>query len=119
MYDIDNFKKINDTYGHDFGDEVIKAIAGVSKKEVRYKGKAFRYGGEEFILILKNINEKQALRIAENIREAVENLSFSNQYKVTISVGITVVEHNKDVTFKKVDKKLYTSKKNGKNKITV
>lgn len=119
MYDIDNFKKINDTYGHDFGDEVIKAIAGVSKKEVRYKGKAFRYGGEEFILILKNINEKQALRIAENIREAVENLSFSNQYKVTISVGITVVEDNKDVTFKKVDKKLYTSKKNGKNKITV
>lgn len=118
MYDIDNFKNINDTYGHDFGDEVIKAIAAVSKKEIKHKGKAFRYGGEEFILIIKNINEEDVLQIAENIRQAVENLSFRNQYKVTISIGLTVVEENKEVTFKKVDEKLYISKKTGKNRIT-
>ncbi|WP_181005369.1 diguanylate cyclase [Clostridium sp. 3-3] len=118
MYDIDNFKNINDTYGHDFGDEVIKAIAAVSKKEIKHKGKAFRYGGEEFILIIKNINEEEVLQIAENIRQAVENLSFRNQYKVTISIGLTVVEENKEVTFKKVDEKLYISKKTGKNRIT-
>lgn len=118
MFDIDNFKKKNDSYGHDFGDEVLRAVSRVSQREVKHKGKVFRYGGEEFAVILENKYENEAVQISENIRNSIENLKFSNGDNVTISGGLALVEISKEDTFKNADEKLYVSKNSGKNKIT-
>ena len=121
MCDIDNFKRVNDTYGHDFGDIVIKDIAQIITQEVKDFGHVCRWGGEE-ILILCNGRLDRSLPIAENIRRNVEKHSFSNReltIHCTLTLGIaTHMENNKvEETIKHADERLYYGKQNGKNRV--
>jgi diguanylate cyclase len=123
MLDIDNFKKVNDTYGHPAGDEVIKTLAGIIKKAIRETDLAGRYGGEEFAVILPDTPVANVEFVAERIRRLVEkcvvvhdeiNISF------TVSIGIAGFKHTyKDSTqwLDMADKSLYQAKAAGKNRV--
>ncbi len=127
IFDIDNFKKINDTYGHVVGDEVLKAIANIIQKNLRRKTDiAARYGGEEFIVALIKSNREAALNIAESIRKEVESTKIqidSITLTLTISGGVHCIDLSKATgnqlnnAIEKADKKLYLAKNRGKNRI--
>ncbi len=127
ILDIDNFKSVNDTYGHPAGDEVIKKVAEVLRKEIRETDKAGRYGGEEFIVILPNTPSKEALKVAERIRKTVEKsvvpIIHEGQpldLKVTVSVGVASLGiHGTSFVdlLQAADLALYESKRNGKNQV--
>ncbi|MCS7165807.1 MAG: diguanylate cyclase [Candidatus Calescibacterium sp.] len=124
LCDIDNFKKFNDTYGHQVGDEVLRAVAKVFKGASReFFDWPFRYGGEEIGLILPNTSADKAFEIAERIRKEVSSRTFENVPTViTISLGIaTYPDHAKtiDELIKLADEALYYSKRTGKNKTTI
>ena len=121
ILDADDFKEINDNYGHSFGDKVLKNITNVLKSSVRSDDMLFRIGGEEFIIIFPNTNLENSKQVIENIRENItQKLNSDNDVKVTVSIGLTEMSHqeSKDSIFKKVDKLLYLSKNNGKNRTT-
>lgn len=114
LFDIDNFKSLNDTYGHEFGDTVL-AMIGKLLKEIDSKySLAYRIGGEEFAVIFVNIDENFAKESSEFIRRAISNLTWEHHIKVTISGGFS--KNNNDI-YQTCDKLLYTAKKSGKNKI--
>ena len=121
ILDADDFKEINDNYGHSFGDKVLKNITNVLKSSVRSDDMLFRIGGEEFIIIFPNTNLENSKQVIENIRENItQKLNSDNDVKVTVSIGLTEMSHqeSKDSIFKKVDRLLYLSKNNGKNRTT-
>ncbi|MEN3013411.1 MAG: GGDEF domain-containing protein [Endomicrobiia bacterium] len=132
MFDIDNFKQINDTYGHNVGDMVLLKFAEVLRKRLREVDKIFRYGGDEFAIIFPDTNVSNALKICEEIRNIVlnevivignvleSNISSLNRIKFTVSGGVMEYDKEYDLeTFiNMVDKLLYKSKTSGKNKIT-
>jgi len=126
VIDIDYFKKVNDTYGHMHGDNVIKMIAGVMKDRLRGSDVLCRIGGEEFVVICRRIDKKDAIKLAEDIRESVEGRvtnTGKDTIKVTISIGVaTVMKDNIDThienIFKFADIALYHSKENGRNRVT-
>lgn len=126
LFDIDHFKKINDTYGHSNGDSVIKMIAHVMTNRLRETDVLCRIGGEEFVAICKRANKEDAIALAEDIRHTIETTPIDverNKLKVTISVGVvTVTEKNialhADNIFKYADTALYYSKENGRNCVT-
>ncbi|RMA97269.1 sensor domain-containing diguanylate cyclase [Hydrogenothermus marinus] len=125
MIDIDNFKNVNDTYGHLVGDEVLKKIANIIKNNIRKTDIAARYGGEEFVILLPNTPLEKAIKVAERIRQKVEEELFkdeNNTFKVTISAGVSYCDYE-NCDFKKVleeaDKALYIAKAQGKNKVVV
>lgn len=119
MMDIDKFKNINDTYGHQVGDMVLKKVSKLFKEKFRQTDIIGRYGGEEFIGILIETSLKGACVLGERIRTEVEKFKFEEEgLKVTISIG--VVEFNGDTALKlveRVDKLLYKAKNNGRNRI--
>lgn len=120
LMDIDNFKSINDTFGHLTGDLVLKEVAAVLKSTFRQKDIIARWGGEEFIVLLPNVNHKNAFALAEKLRLAIFNdKSFNSiiQKSLTVSLGVvTKLEfESKEEFFKRVDDKLYEAKKAGKN----
>ena len=123
MYDLDKFKKINDTFGHQIGDTVLRAVAGTVLNILK-KGQILgRVGGEEFIVLLPDTEKKQALIIAEKIRKQVEALHFDDPAtKITISIGIAVFPKHgsteKDL-LSKVDQALYAAKNRGRNQTAV
>lgn len=119
MVDIDNFKHINDTYGHDEGDEVLKNLAAIFQQEVSKDNLIIRWGGEEFAVLVDDEIEHTSL-IAEKLRLAVEQRLHINSHKITISLGVSQIqEHDTHKTlFKRVDRALYESKYNGKNIVT-
>ena len=122
MIDIDNFKKVNDTYGHQTGDEVIIALANImlnEQKRVPEKISAGRWGGEEFMLVLSNTDLSAATQIAESIRQRFEHISFPTAGTQTISVGVTQANARDtfDVLCTRVDTALYKAKTTGKNKV--
>lgn len=117
MYDIDNFKKINDTYGHAFGDEVIKKIANIAVECSKNYGKVFRYGGEEFAVILDDYDQKKVIEIAEDIRSKVERSIWSEEVLITISLGVSCKLDTKEETFERADNNLYKAKNKGKNQV--
>ncbi len=126
VFDIDFFKKINDTHGHPCGDFVLKDMARVvSTKLIRSNDFFARYGGEEFVLILSGTPDKVAAEIAERIRTTIQNHEFKFEGKiipVTVSVGVTSKQPNDSqwqFMFDRVDKALYTSKQTGRNKVSV
>jgi len=125
MFDIDNFKKINDTYGHQFGDEVIKKSAEIILKSLRNTDFAFRYGGEEILAVLTNSSAEQAYIPIERIREKLEKYPFEVNGKpvtVTISVGISSLETNAtsaEILTNQADNALYDAKNSGKNKVLI
>ena len=120
--DIDNFKSVNDTYGHAFGDEVIRNLGELFIKEGQKIGFSARYGGEEFSMIISSANP---LDIAENIRKSFESIEFktpNGTKHFTISIGAAVYdrEHeNSSSFFEKADAALYQAKRTGKNKVVL
>ena len=117
ILDIDNFKKINDTYGHEKGDTILKEVANKIKDSIRRSDLAFRYGGEELVVLLPDTSIKEAKEIAERIRKNVQNIKIDNK-SVTISGGVGEYRGEDSIEFfKKVDSALYEAKNSGKNKI--
>ena len=122
MCDIDDFKILNDTYGHNFGDEVLKEISKMLKSCVRNSDYVIRWGGEEFLIFVKSSSIEVAANLAQRIKTRTEKLSI-NEYTqvVTMSFGVSKLNKKESLIsdIKKVDDALYDSKKAGKNTITV
>ncbi|OGI01712.1 MAG: hypothetical protein A2Y25_06515 [Candidatus Melainabacteria bacterium GWF2_37_15] len=125
MFDIDHFKKVNDVYGHQFGDKVLAEISKIIKSSLRKTDYIARYGGEEIILILPETTTAQANIPIERIREKIESREFMNgneAVKITISCGIAEVEsdvNTQEELLARTDKALYESKRAGRNKTTI
>lgn len=121
MLDIDNFKKINDTYGHDYGDLVLKKVAQTVKNFLRNSDMFARWGGEEFIVVFPMTSLEQTAMIAEKLRVEIENIKFDKIDRVTCSFGVIVYENDTDVgsLIKRVDILLYRAKQNGRNRVEV
>lgn len=125
--DIDNFKKLNDTYGHLFGDDVLKVIATKLSENLRSIDLAGRWGGEEFILILPNTNAEQAQEIINRIRKNIAKIPFtpsstSKEFNVTVSFGISdsnLTDTPLEEILAKADQALYSAKANGRNQVVV
>ena len=114
LFDIDNFKKINDTYGHDFGDNVLQKIGEVLKNIENKETFVFRVGGEEFAIILTHLNETFSIETCEYIRKTIECLKWKYPISVTISGGFSLSSSS---TYIECDKRLYKAKNSGKNMI--
>ncbi|MPN19048.1 Diguanylate cyclase DgcM [bioreactor metagenome] len=124
MLDIDYFKKINDTYGHLAGDKVLKELVSTIKEELNETSIIGRYGGEEFLILLKETDLETALNIAEKLRTRVESMQvrISKECCVKITSSIGVVSYNKNFEnisqlIEKADEALYISKENGRNQV--
>ena len=120
MLDIDFFKKVNDTYGHDAGDIVLSSFSGLIKDNFRDIDIAGRYGGEEFVIILPNTSLDDAKFLAQRFRKIVSEYAFETVGHITVSIGLVEKHENEfiDALFKRVDKQLYISKNNGRNKVS-
>ena len=121
MCDIDYFKKINDTYGHDRGDVVLKEIANILKSNTRKTDIAARFGGEEFMVCLPSTEITSALDVARKIKQMVLKIKMKDIKKVTVSMGVTFYrkefENNPKELLKRLDDLLYEAKKRGRNRI--
>jgi len=120
IFDIDNFKNFNDTYGHDVGDEVLKLISKIVLENVREHDTIVRWGGEEFLILLPQTQINGAKNVAEKIRIAIENYKAENiPAQITASFGISKLEDGDNETsfIKKADVALYQAKREGKNRI--
>ena len=120
MFDLDHFKKINDTYGHPGGDVILQAVASITRKNIRVVDFLARYGGEEFVIIAEKIQSNDAFKMAEKIREAVSSHRFICRKKkvpVTISLGVAncTDTDNAHTIIKKADTALYEAKEGGRN----
>lgn len=115
LFDIDNFKNVNDSYGHLIGDEVLEKIGQILNTRNNNNITAYRVGGEEFIVIFENISFVNSKEESENIRKSIEKNKWNRVEKVTISGGFSNSNEN---TYETCDKLLYFSKNTGKNKIT-
>jgi diguanylate cyclase (GGDEF)-like protein len=118
VIDIDFFKKINDTYGHDTGDEVLKDLSEIITNTIRQNDIVCRWGGEEFVVILPNASLDDAIKVAEKIRNNIKKHMFSKDIKLTVSIGISIFEKNFSKTFKKADEKLYEAKNSGRDRVS-
>lgn len=118
LIDIDDFKHINDTLGHDAGDKVLIHVARILGRLVRKKGRAARWGGEEFIVILPKTNLDDGKEIAEFIRETIE-VRTKNKTPITLSIGVVEKQVDDDVNsvISKADQRMYHAKSNGKNQV--
>lgn len=125
MLDIDNFKKLNDTYGHQFGDEVLKAVAQTLKQSVRATDIVARYGGEEMCVIFPNCDRYIAKANAERIRQNIKSLVFypepGKELRVTVSIGVADSDGTElpDKLIERADMALYEAKRNGKDRVVV
>jgi len=125
LLDLDNFKKVNDSFGHDFGDLVLQYFVDVIKKNLRKTDFLARFGGEEFLVLLPLTRKEQAISIAERIRKDIEERmrNFMGRTSITASVGVTTFsfrdkkELNFDEIYKTVDEALYLAKDSGKNRV--
>lgn len=127
MFDIDFFKRFNDTYGHACGDYVLQTVAKIIRSCIRSCDLASRYGGEEFTVMLDKTGKDDAMTVAERIRQHVEEYDFcyENQHvKVTISIGVTVFDSEKNFVSSpkqlvdQADQAVYVSKRSGRNRVT-
>lgn len=120
MMDIDDFKKINDTHGHQEGDRVLREISRLVLETARDLDICARYGGEEFAVVLPQTGAREALRLAERIRVDVET-HFSKDFNVTISLGVSTCPlhaTSAEALIETADRALYQSKRNGKNRVS-
>ena len=122
LMDIDYFKRVNDTYGHDAGDEVLKDFASLLKHLSRKVDVVSRWGGEEFLMLLPDTSLVQALAMAERLRTKVEGYPFNYRFKsipVTMSAGVCSVSQHEDIdsVLKQADVNLYEAKQKGRNRI--
>ncbi len=125
LLDLDDFKLVNDRFGHDVGDRVLVHLAGVLQKSIREIDTLARYGGEEFVILLPETNIKSATIIAERIRKVVNEtfvLVGDYQVKVTASIGVTCINaETMDLTemISVADSAMYTAKNSGRNRVAV
>lgn len=124
MFDIDFFKKVNDTYGHQAGDDVLRKICDVITTQKRDEDHLGRYGGEEFIIFLKGIPKENAFAVCERMRKAVEETAFEcegKKFQVTISLGVCSMTGSEitslEECIRRADSSLYEAKKTGRNKV--
>ncbi|MCK9988871.1 MAG: hypothetical protein AzoDbin1_05343 [Azoarcus sp.] len=123
VLDIDYFKMVNDTYGHDAGDAVLKSLAAVLRTSVRASDMVIRFGGEEFLIVLQETEAENALRVAENIRATVEDMKIQVGGAVlqkTISIGLAMFPEDSETfwqTVKFADVALYRAKEDGRNRV--
>jgi diguanylate cyclase (GGDEF)-like protein len=120
MFDIDYFKKINDRYGHLAGDKVIKGVAEIARRSVRRNDFIARWGGEEFIVLLKDCGLEEAKQVAEKIRSAIEKFDFEldlNHSGTTVSLGVALYHPHETAEsfFSRTDRALYQAKQQGRN----
>ncbi|SNR91483.1 GGDEF domain-containing protein [Desulfurobacterium atlanticum] len=121
MFDIDFFKKVNDTYGHDAGDMVLKRVVEIVKNNIRKIDKLVRWGGEEFIILAPNTDVKGAVCLAEKLREEIEKADFGKIGKITASFGVAGMADGDTVDdlLKRVDEALYKAKQKGRNRVEI
>ncbi|QKF80993.1 diguanylate cyclase [Halarcobacter ebronensis] len=121
MIDIDNFKLLNDTFGHLFGDNILKEMSKILTSSSRNSDVVARWGGEEFVIILPNTTLKQAVAVAEKLKTKIEKHQFENEHKITCSFGVAHFNKtdNKTELFRRADEALYKAKKSGKNRVEV
>jgi len=125
LIDIDHFKKFNDTHGHAIGDKVLSYVASTLNSCIEMEDTAARFGGEEFVIALKNADQESALKTADNLRVTVSNKKLrSNQAKgslgnVTISIGVATIKSGEDLDslLDRADKAMYQAKDNGRNQV--
>ena len=119
MLDIDHFKNVNDTYGHDVGDLVLKELCSVIENLIRETDVFGRWGGEEFLLILPKTNKDEAISIATRIKNIIEEHKFDYIPQVTVSIGVSVYNQSvkKEIFLKDVDDALYRAKSTGRNRV--
>ncbi len=121
MYDVDHFKNVNDTYGHDVGDLVLTELAACVNSVVRTKDTHGRWGGEEFLCVVPGAGLDEATRLAERILHAVESHSFPVVGQVTISIGVTTLhpDDTLETASARVDEAMYEAKRGGRNRVCV
>jgi two-component system cell cycle response regulator len=124
ILDIDHFKSVNDNYGHDVGDTVLKEFAARLKRNIRGVDLACRFGGEEFVVLMPDTDYRQAEAIAERVRQSISERSFDigaqRQLSVTVSAGVTLNEARSDTPeslIKRADVALYRAKREGRNRV--
>lgn len=123
MIDIDNFKNVNDTYGHDIGDIVLKNVATILKDTIRKSDIAIRYGGEEFVIVANNFNPKNALTFFDRLRNKINCKNIvveGDTLHVSVSIGICIEKMNRlEDMINRADEKMYEAKRSGKNRVCV
>ncbi|WP_217569326.1 GGDEF domain-containing protein [Mesorhizobium sp. GbtcB19] len=122
ILDLDHFKQVNDTHGHDVGDEVLRAVASCLRGMTRYHDVVARLGGEEFAVVTPNMDVELLARFAERIRKAIASMSILSgnvRLKVTTSVGLAVWDHKESAEdfYRRADRQLYEAKKQGRNRV--
>src|ERR1019366_5720763 len=121
MVDVDNFKGVNDSHGHQKGDAVLVAVAARLSSAVAHKAQVYRYGGEEFLLLLRNFDVTEAAVIAERVRKAVEDAELAG-LRMTISAGVASAPTHataSDDLIGRADSALYDAKKRGRNLVRI
>jgi diguanylate cyclase (GGDEF)-like protein len=122
ILDLDHFKQVNDTHGHDVGDEVLRAVANCLKDLTRYHDVVARLGGEEFAVVTPNMDAELLARFAERIRKAIAGMSIQSgnvRLKVTTSVGLAVWDRKESAEefYRRADRQLYDAKRMGRNRV--
>ncbi len=117
MIDIDHFKKINDTFGHDTGDQVLQEISKVISLHIRKSDALMRWGGEEFLIVTAHMSQDESIIFANKLKNAVNSYTFDVGTDITISIGIAIcrTDDTKSTLLKRVDKALYKAKNSGRN----
>jgi diguanylate cyclase (GGDEF)-like protein len=123
MFDLDHFKRVNDSFGHQAGDAVLRQVAQTVAEAKRLEDIFARYGGEEFALLLRNTNRERAFIVAERIRRAVESLQVTHNGRripCTVSVGVATMDAGEEMStselIESADERLYMAKKKGRNR---
>jgi diguanylate cyclase (GGDEF)-like protein/PAS domain S-box-containing protein len=121
LFDIDHFKRVNDKFGHNFGDTVLKNIGTIVKKTIRKVDYFIRWGGEEFLILSEETDKEQAYILAERIRKDIEKFSFNNLAHVTISCGVAECkkEDTENTFIKRADDAMYKAKRKGRNRVVM
>ena len=122
VLDLDHFKQVNDTHGHDVGDQVLREVSACLKNFTRYHDIAARLGGEEFAVVAPNMDLESLMKFAERIRKAVADLVITSgnvRLKVTTSVGLAVWDNHEDADgfYRRADRMLYQAKRQGRNRV--
>jgi diguanylate cyclase (GGDEF)-like protein len=119
LLDLDHFKQVNDTFGHQAGDQVLREVSALLRRTVRAYDILVRWGGEEFLLVLPGVEHEQAMKLAERIRHAIENLPLAGIGGVTVSAGVAALgtDYSFDTMFAVADRRLYSAKAAGRNTV--
>ena len=125
MFDLDHFKNINDSYGHDMGDEVLKKFSELAKSHFKSYAEICRYGGEEFLIYLSLVDSESVYQLLDDFRRKASEIEFKpenhSSFSITVSVGIAScpIATPLNIVISRADKALYQSKNNGRNRVTI